>query len=88
MTRLLVAIYLIEAGLLLVAAPWTVWWQQNFFADVAPWLRPFMATMVVRGGVVLAGIVTAVAGISDLRDVIFRRIARRVPSEPGQTPDA
>ena len=56
MTRLLVAIYLIEAGLLLVAAPWTVWWQQNFFADVAPWLRPFMATMVVRGHVRLTDV--------------------------------
>jgi hypothetical protein len=88
MTRLLVAIYLIEAGLLLIAAPWTEWWQYNFFADQAPWLRPLMATIVVRGGVVLAGVVTTVAGISDLRDAIFGRIARRLPSESGQTPDA
>ena len=86
-TRLLVAIYLIEAGLLLVVAPWTLWWWQNFFADVAG-LRPIMASGVVRGAVVLAGLVTTLAGVSDLRDVIFGRLAGRVSSEGRQTPDA
>lgn len=73
---------------MLVVAPWTLWWWQNFFADLAPWLRPIMASGVVRGAVVVAGVVTTLAGVSDLRDAIFGRLASRVSSESRQTPDA
>lgn len=88
-TRLLIAVYLIEAGLLLVVAPLTgMWWQSNFFVDLVPSLRPLMETTIVRGVVMAAGVVTAFTGVSDLRDVIFGRVAPRRPANSRQTPDA
>jgi hypothetical protein len=62
-TRLLVAAYFIEAGLLLVLAPWTTWWHRNYFADLAPWLSGVMATMPARVAFMAAGLITALAGI-------------------------
>jgi hypothetical protein len=89
MTRLLIAVYLIEAGLLLMVAPWTAWWQRNYFADLLPWLRWSMAQPAVRLGVVATGVLTVLVGMSDLRDVLLRRFAgrtRRVPTP--HEPDA
>lgn len=65
-------------------APWTVWWQRNFFADLLPWIRPLMASSAVRVAVVATGVVTAAAGMNDLKDVVFRRLAhrRRPANEP------
>ena len=86
---MLVAIYLIEVGLLLIVAPLTgMWWQRNFFADLAPWLRSIMALGSVRGAVAVAGVVTTLAGVSELRDAIFGRATAPVQSETRQTPDA
>jgi hypothetical protein len=86
MTRLLIAIYLIEAGLLLIVAPWTVWWQRNYFADLSPWLRWGMAHPATRIGVVATGVLTVLAGMTDLRDVLMRRLSRR--AMPRREPDA
>ena len=41
-SRLLVAAYLIEAGVLLVLAPWSGLWDRNYFADALPWLGVWM----------------------------------------------
>ncbi len=65
-TRLLLAAYLIEAGVLLVAAPWMTVWDQNFFASTFPRLGDWMASGFVRGAVTGIGIITAVAGLRDL----------------------
>ena len=88
MTRLLVAVYFIEAGLLLIWAPWTTWWQRNFFAELLPSLRPVMASGAVRGIFVATGVVTAIAGVSELGGAIVARFSSRVPSARGRTPDA
>jgi hypothetical protein len=74
-TRLLVAAYLIEAGVLLVVAPWTSLWDQNFFARVLPWLGAWMASPYVRGGVTGIGVLTAVAGLKDLAGSFVGRAA-------------
>ena len=88
MTRLLIAIYLIEAGLLLIVAPWTVWWQRNYFADLSPWLRWGMAQPAMRIGVVATGIITVLAGMSDLRNALMRRLIDRGRPFPRREPDA
>jgi len=61
-----VAAYLIEAGLLLVVAPWTALWDGNFFARAVPLLGEWMASGFVRGGVTGIGLLTTVAGLRDL----------------------
>lgn len=75
-TRLFLAIYLIEAGILLVVGPWTSWWEQNFFAESLPWLSGVMETEATRFLVTSAGIATGVAGVADLRGALRERFAR------------
>jgi hypothetical protein len=80
--RLLVAAYLVEAGLLLVIAPWTLSWQHNYFGTLFPPLGTLMVNEFVRGGVSGIGLITAVAGLRDLTFAIFARQAGRTdPSE-------
>ena len=73
MTRLLVATYFIEAGLLLTIAPWTVLWRRNFFAGLFPWVQGLMAMTAFQGLVIAAGVATAAAGIVEIRGLFGRR---------------
>ena len=76
---MLVAIYLIETGLLLVVAPWTTWWRRNYFAEIVPAIRTFLAADAAVVLVVMAGALTAIAGVSDLHALLFRRLRNRLP---------
>lgn len=49
--------------MLLILAPWTAWWQRNYFADVLPWVQVAMTSNLARGVVMVAGSFTALAGI-------------------------
>lgn len=75
MIRLLVAVYLIEAGLVLTISPWTLFWEHNYFAHAWPWAGALMASPFVRGGVTGIGLITAAAGLRDLAAKIFERSA-------------
>lgn len=77
MSRVLIALYLIEAGLILIAAPWIDWWQRNYFADRWSWLAALMGTTAMRGVVVAIGLVTIGVGIADLWLAMAGRIAAR-----------
>jgi hypothetical protein len=72
-TRLFIAAYFIDTGLLLVAAPWTMWWQQNFFAELSPWLAAFMTTTVCQMWVIATGAVTTLAGVIDVYGLVTSR---------------
>lgn len=78
-SRLLVAAYLVEAGLLLVLAPWTTLWERNFFAAAVPALGDWMANEFVRGGVTGVGVVTAIAGLRDLTGAFLARLPAESP---------
>src|SRR5436190_208431 len=88
MTRLLVAVYLIEAGLLLVAAPWTVWWQQNFFVDLVQVrerdLDAAPLAMFTRGLVARAGRTRIL--VNDRADVAFAAGAHGVHLRASSVP--
>jgi len=82
----LIAAYLVEAGLVLAIAPWTNLWQSNYFAHAWPWLGELMASPYVRGGVTGIGLITFVAGARDViaaigsgRDPRVGRIDRDSP---------
>jgi hypothetical protein len=79
-----VASYLIEAGLLLIIAPWTPSWDRNYFGALWPWLGQAMANEFVRGGVSGVGVITAVAGLRDLTAAIFARHAASASAAPGE----
>jgi hypothetical protein len=78
--RLIVAAYLVDAGVLLVVAPWTRLWDLNAFAAMYPWLGLWMASLAVRGGVAAVGVVTGAAG---LREVVGVLAAQARAAEPG-----
>lgn len=80
MTRLFIAVYLVEAGLILTAAPWTEWWRFNYFADLLPWLRALMSTQGMRTLVVVVGLVTVTVGLVDLWSALAARFGRRQPT--------
>jgi len=72
-SRLLIAAYLLEAGLLLVMAPWTLLWERNYFAQLWPWLDTVMDNLYVRGAVSGVGLVTGWTGVRDLVSLIMGR---------------
>jgi hypothetical protein len=72
----IVGAYFIEAGLLLIAAPWTGWLQRNYFGDRLPWLRDVLALPALHVLVVATGVVTVLAGMSELRLALVRRLSR------------
>ena len=82
--RLLVAAYLVEAGLLLIIVPWTASWQHNYFGLVLPLLGQAMGNEYVRGAVSGIGLITAFVGVRDLAGVVAARQAQR--SEPSARP--
>lgn len=81
-SRLIVAAYLIEAGVLLVLAPWSGLWERNYFAFAWPWLGPWMASAYVRGAVTGIGLVTALGGLRDLVSAFMMRHPSGSPSTP------
>lgn len=73
------AIYLVEAGLVLAIAPWTELWQRNYFVARWPWLGSWMHAPTVQGLVIGVGVITAVAGMADLRSALANRLTRPAP---------
>ena len=62
MRRLLVIALLIELGLLLVVAPWSAYWDRNYFAQLSPAVHAWLTNNYVRGAVTaLAAASTATA---------------------------
>jgi len=52
--------------LILIVAPWSGFWERNFFASSLPALGPILASPFVRGGVSGIGAVTALAGLFEI----------------------
>ena len=77
----LLIVYFAEVGLVLVAAPWTTYWDRNYFVEALPVLQPLLTSYVVRGAIAGVGVVSLVAGLSELlafiQGVRLRRAARR-----------
>lgn len=66
LTRLLFAAYFLEAGLVLIVAPWSGFWERNFFAGALPLLDHIASNPFVRGAVSGIGAITALAGFAEL----------------------
>ena len=81
-TRILFAAYFLEAGFILVVAPWSAFWEQNFFAATTPALQPFLESLFVRGAVSGIGAITALAGLAEIGGLIASRRARQAAGRP------
>jgi hypothetical protein len=69
-SRALFAAYFLEAGLVLIVAPWkTGFWERNFFVEHLPMLEAVVQNVFFRGAVSGVGAVTALAGLAELAGI-------------------
>ncbi len=74
-TRYLSTLYFVEVGLLLLIAPWTMYWDRNIFVEMYPMVEPVVLAVSVRGAVSGLGVVNLFAAILEFACIIK-------PSEP------
>jgi hypothetical protein len=77
-SRLLLFVYLVEAGLLLLAAPWSVFWERNIFVELLPPLGRVLTNHFVRGAVSGIGCVCLFAALGELAVLFAERRAGRI----------
>jgi hypothetical protein len=82
----LFAAYFLEAGLILIAAPWSAFWERNFFAKHLPLLEGFLSNLFVRGAVSGIGGITALAGLAELAGIFGRPVADHGASVANREP--
>lgn len=80
---MLFAAYFLEAGLILIVAPWSAFWDRNFFAETLPALEAVLSSPYARGAVSGVGLVTLLAGLAEIGGAFA---ARRDNSAPTQGP--
>jgi hypothetical protein len=73
LTRLVFAAYFLEAGLILIVAPWSAYWDRNILTTWVPAAEAWITSPFVRGAVTGIGLITAVAGLVDLAGVFGLR---------------
>lgn len=64
--HVLLVIYFAEVGLVLTVAPWTVYWDRNYFVESLPILQAVLTSHVVRGAVTGVGVLGAGAALVDV----------------------
>jgi hypothetical protein len=79
LSRLLFAAYFLEAGFILVVAPWSGFWEHNRFVQARPALETLLNSPYARGAVTGVGVITALAGLAELGSLVLSR-GRRPPS--------
>lgn len=70
-------VYLVEVGLVLIVAPWTRFWDRNYFVESLPLLAPMLTSHAVRGAVSGFGIVSLGAALVDVSTWLRQRWAER-----------
>lgn len=64
-------------------APWSTFWERNFFAEAVPILERILASPYARGAVSGVGLVTALAGLAELGGAFAsRRASSPTPDGP------
>ena len=78
--------YFLEAGLILLVAPWSGFWEHNFFVGRIPALEPLLSNLFVRGAVSGIGAITAVAGLAELAALLNLRRRANPPTQGSSAP--
>ena len=73
MTRLLLIVFFLEVGLVLAVAPWSSFWERNYFATALPMLHAVITSAYVRGAISGLGLVNLVAAAAELRSLLAAR---------------
>jgi hypothetical protein len=77
-SRLLLVVFFLEVGLVLILAPWSAYWDRNYFAETMPLVHGLITNNFVRGAVTGLGLVNVCAAVVDLVGMF---IARRSPAD-------
>ena len=64
--RLLLTAFFVEAGAVLLLAPWSQFWDRNYFAQSVPLIHALMINNFVRGAVSGLGIVNMAAAVAEM----------------------
>ena len=84
-TRVLLFLYYLEVGLVLLIAPWTTFWERNYFVELNPVLEILLISHFVRGAVSGIGGVCLVLVVVDLLGVVRETLPlqkfKRAPRE-------
>ncbi len=67
---------------MLIVAPWTVYWDRNYFVESLPFLEAALTSHVVRGAVTGVGVLSAGAALVDVA-AAAARILRRPAARAG-----
>lgn len=69
-------VYFAEVGLVLIVAPWTTFWDRNYFVEWLPWLEGVLTSHVVRGGVSGVGVLSVGVALFDIAATIVRAFSK------------
>ena len=79
--RLLLVVFFIEAGLVLVLAPWSTFWEDNYFLRIWAPLQVLAMNDFVRGAVSGIGLLNVAAAVAEMHAFfVERRAQHRVSS--------
>ena len=78
--RLLLTAFFIEIGTVLVLAPWSEFWDRNYFAQGLPLVHALMINNFVRGAVSGVGIVNLAAAVAEIYAFFAERRVEHVIS--------
>ena len=73
MTRLVLVVFFLEVGLVLTLAPWSAYWDRNYFAETMPIVHELITNNFVRGGVTGLGLINICAAVADLIGMFVNR---------------
>lgn len=75
--------YFVEAGIVLTIAPWTAFWERNYFVMSGAAVRALLMSPWLRGAVSGVGILTMAAGLLELLALFVHRSSSSHPESAG-----
>lgn len=78
--RLLLTAFFLETGAVLLLAPWSQFWDRNYFAQGLPFVHALMINNFVRGAVSGLGIVNMGAAVAEIHAFFSERRIEHVIS--------
>jgi hypothetical protein len=78
--RLLLTAFFLETGAVLMLAPWSQFWDRNYFAQSLPFIHALMINNFVRGAVSGLGIVNMLAAVAEIHSFFTERRVEHIIS--------
>jgi hypothetical protein len=84
-SRLVLVVFFLEVGLVLTLAPWSAYWDRNYFAETMPAVHALITNNYLRGAVTGLGLVNIGAAVADLVGLFMNRKSASALSIVSQT---